>query len=157
VGAADVPPIRRDPPGQPQTGVRLQRGRPPARAGGIEAGLFVLLSCPARFVWTRASGGVSSIARHFISAPSDAALACTFSRRRRLPERPRSRCSGESCGREDLEHEHEANAAYHDAPFFSTASSLASFTATGDHLCVRVCGWRETSRCSRAPGTEPGS
>jgi hypothetical protein len=50
VGAADIPPIRRDPPDEPQARGGLQRSRPTACTGGIEAGLFVLLGRPARFV-----------------------------------------------------------------------------------------------------------
>jgi hypothetical protein len=65
VGAADIPPIRRDPPDQPQTCGRLQRDRSTAGTGGIEAGLFVLLGCPARaVVYIRGGCGASSIARH---------------------------------------------------------------------------------------------
>jgi hypothetical protein len=55
VWAADIPPIRRDPPDEPQARGGLQRDRSTTRTGGIEAGLFVLLGRTARTV--RISGG----------------------------------------------------------------------------------------------------
>src|SRR5712692_9979549 len=59
VGAADIPPIRRDPPDEPQARGGLHRDRSTARTGGIEAGLFVLLGRTARAVRI-SSGGLSS-------------------------------------------------------------------------------------------------
>jgi len=64
VRATDTPPIRRDLPDELQARGGLQRGRPTARTGGIEASLFVLLGRPARFVRIGDSWGSSSIARH---------------------------------------------------------------------------------------------
>jgi hypothetical protein len=45
--ATDIPPIRRDLPDEPQPRGGLQRSRPPAGTGGIEARLFVQLGRPA--------------------------------------------------------------------------------------------------------------
>ena len=64
VRATDIPPIGCDPPDEPQTRGGLQRGRPAARTGCIEASLFILLGRPARFVWIGDSCGSSSIPRH---------------------------------------------------------------------------------------------
>jgi hypothetical protein len=47
IRATDIPPIRRDLPDEPQPSGGLQRGRSTARAGSIEARLFVLLGRPA--------------------------------------------------------------------------------------------------------------
>src|SRR5262249_3605682 len=46
VRAADIPPIRRDPPDEPQAHAGLHRDGATARAGSIEARLFVLLGRP---------------------------------------------------------------------------------------------------------------
>src|SRR5256886_163923 len=64
VGATDIPPIRCDSPDELQTRSGLQRGRPTARAGGIEAGLFVLLGNPSFAVRIRGRCGASSIPCH---------------------------------------------------------------------------------------------
>src|SRR5262245_35138530 len=64
VRATDIPPIRRDLPDELQPRGGLQRGRPPARAGGIEARLFVLLGRTALTVCSRRACRPSSIPGH---------------------------------------------------------------------------------------------
>ena len=64
VGAVNIPPIRCDPPDEAQAGICLQRDGSPARTGGIEAGLFILLGRTARFVRSGDSWGSLSILRH---------------------------------------------------------------------------------------------
>jgi hypothetical protein len=64
VRATDIPPIRRDLPDEPQPRGGLQRGRPSARTGGIEARLCVLLGRPALAVCSRRECRLSSIPCH---------------------------------------------------------------------------------------------
>src|SRR6266508_6430945 len=66
VGAADIPPIRRDLPDEPQARVGLQRDRSTARTGGIEAGLLVLLGSPALAVRISGWWWRSFIPRHAV-------------------------------------------------------------------------------------------
>jgi hypothetical protein len=93
VRAADIPPIRRDPPDELQTRGGLQWDWSMVRTGGIEAGLFVLLGRPSLAVRSSGQCGASSIPRHaaFIAKGS---LSGSVVTRRDLSHADRSRCHG---------------------------------------------------------------
>src|SRR5713101_7198380 len=91
VRAADIPPIRRDPPDEPQARGGLQRDGSTARTGGIEAGMFVLLGSPARAVRIRGWCWRSFIPQH-AAIIAKSSLSGSVVTRRDLSPVGRSRC-----------------------------------------------------------------